>query len=99
MCIPGSVLVDSFLLETVRDNIFWRMARPLMAYPIGILDFLSGLIKARGKNSFYGSHRYFVMDRCFLDELARVEWKLKIRIPFKSLVVQFFAPSPDITLF
>jgi thymidylate kinase len=98
MCIPGSVLIDSAILRTIRDNIVWRLVRPLMAYPIGILVLLSGLIKARGKSKLYGSHDFFVMDRCFLDELARVEWKLKIRIPFKSLWFRY-APAPDITFY
>jgi thymidylate kinase len=59
---------------------------------------ISGLIKSRGKSKLYGGHDFFVMDRCFLDELARVEWKLKIRIPFKSLWFRY-APAPDITFY
>lgn len=98
MCIPGSILIDSAILRAVRDNILWRLLRPIVAYPIGILVLLSGLIKARGKSKLYGSHEFFIMDRCFLDELARVEWKLKIRMPLKFLWFRF-APAPDITFY
>ncbi len=98
MCIPGSILLDSPILKAVRDNYLWRLIRPFFAYPIGIAVLLSGLIKARGKSKLYGGHDYFIMDRCFLDELARVEWKLKIRIPFKSVWYRL-APAPDITYY
>ncbi|EHQ56710.1 thymidylate kinase [gamma proteobacterium HIMB55] len=94
LCIPGSILIDSVILRVIRDNFFWRIIRPLVAHPIGLLVLFSGLIKARGKSRMYGSHHVFVMDRCFLDELARVEWKLSIRVPFKSLWFRL-APAPD----
>jgi thymidylate kinase len=98
ICIPDSILIESPILRVIRDNFLWRVVRPLIAYPIGILVLLSGLIKARGKSKLYGSHAFFVMDRCFLDELARVEWKLKIRIPLKFLWFRY-APAPDITFY
>ena len=98
MCIPGSVLVKSRPLKIIRDNFLWRLIRPFFVYPIGITVLISGLIKARGKNKLYGGHNYFIMDRCFLDELARVEWKLEIRIPFKKLWYRL-APAPDITFY
>ena len=94
----GLILIDSVILRIIRDNIVWRLLRPIIAYPIGILVLLSGLIKTRGKSKLYGGHHFFVMDRCFLDELARVEWKLKIRIPFKSIWFRY-APAPDITFY
>ena len=72
--------------------------RPFLAYPIGILVLYSGLVKARGKNKIYGKHDIFIMDRCFLDELARVEWKLNIRMPFKKVWFRL-APSPDVTFY
>lgn len=98
MCIPNSILIDSRILTFVRDSFFWRFVRPLFAYPIGIIVLYSGLVKAKGKSKLYGSHEYFIMDRCFLDELARVEWKLNIRIPFKNSWFNS-APCPDITFY
>lgn len=98
MCISDSILLDSKFLKTIRDNILWKTLRPFFAYPIGFIVLYSGLVKARGKNKIYGKHDLFIMDRCFIDELARVEWKLDIRIPFKKLWLKL-SPSPDITFY
>ena len=98
MCIPDSIMIESRLLTLVRDNVLWRFFRPLFVYPIGIIVLYSGLIKAKGKSKLYGQHDYFIMDRCFLDELARVEWKLNIKISFRNLWLNS-APSPDITFY
>lgn len=98
ICIPDSILIESKILRFIRDNLFWKMIRLFIAYPIGLIVLYSGLIKARGKSKLYGNHEYFVMDRCFLDELARVEWKLNIRIPLKSIWFHF-APAPDLTFY
>jgi thymidylate kinase len=98
MCIPGSVLVDSRLLRMVRDNLLFRIVRPIFAYPLGFAVLYSGLVKAKGKDRKYGGHSVFVMDRSFVDEVARVEWKLSIQIPFKNYLFRI-APSPDLTFY
>lgn len=97
-CTPSSVLITSPTLKVLRSNVIWRLVRLILAYPLGLLVLFSGLMSSRKKNKLYGNHEYFVMDRCFLDEVVRVEWKLGIKVPFKNIWYKF-APAPDITFY
>jgi GTPase SAR1 family protein len=98
LCIEGSTVWHYPIAKRIRRNVIWKFIRPLIAYPVGYLVLIIGLCKARGKWKIYGSHNYFIMDRCFFDELVRVEWKLGLSFPFHELFY-YFAPHPDMVFY
>lgn len=97
-CIDDSILIDNVLLKYIRNFFLWRIIRTPFKYVIGLYVAYSGLKKSIEKNKKYGSHDFFIMDRCFVDEIARIEWKLDIILPFRNAFLKY-APAPDITFY
>lgn len=97
-CINDSILIRNPLLKFIRDFFLWRIIRTPFKYIIGLYIAYSGLKKSIEKNNKYGTHDFFIMDRCFVDEVARIEWKLNILLPFRNYFLNK-APTPDITFY
>ena len=97
-CIDDSILIDAPFLKVIRDNIVWRTIRYPLSQMIALGILYSGVRKAKNKYKKYGVHDVFIMDRCFFDEVVRIEWKLNIRIPFRSIWLRS-APVPELVIY
>jgi len=97
-CIEDSILIESTILRAIRDNVFWRYIRFPLSHLIAVAVLYSGLRKATTKYKKFGAHEVFIMDRCFFDEVVRIEWKLGIKIPFRSVWLRV-APTPELVIY